>query len=126
MDTNTVKLFDANNNLVPNFDSEIEKILISVHGNNYYDVDEDLENTNHINLAKDDDIYQDSELEKTIEMVSSMITENSPNINIVEKKEKKVSFKDFVPVIFFVLIFVIIVASGYYFLNTVDLLNLIK
>lgn len=29
----TVKLFDANNKLVQNFEEEIEKILISVHGN---------------------------------------------------------------------------------------------
>ena len=35
MDTNTIKLFDANNNLVVNFDEEVEKFLISIHGENY-------------------------------------------------------------------------------------------
>jgi len=52
MDTNTIKLFDANNNLVDNFDEEIEKILISIHGENYYDTDEDLVNTNLIPVAE--------------------------------------------------------------------------
>lgn len=123
MDTNTVKLFDANNNLVANFDEEVEKILISIHGENYYDVDEDLVNTNLIPIA--DELYKDTDLEKTIEIVNSM-TEDARPITIVEKKDNKVTFKDFIPVIFFILIFVIIVIAGYYFLNTVDLMGLLK
>ncbi len=122
-DTNTIKLFDANNNLVANFDEEIEKILISIHGENYYDVDEDLVNTNLIPVA--DDLYKDSDLEKTIEIVNSM-TEDAKPITIVEKKNTKVTYKDFIPVLFFVLIFIVIVIAGYYFLNTVDLMGLLK
>lgn len=123
MDTNTIKLFDANNNLVANFDEEIEKILISIHGENYYDVDEDLVNTNLIPIA--DELYKDTDLEKTIEIVNSM-TEDAKPITIVEKKDTKVSYKDFIPVLFFILIFAIIVIAGYYFLNTVDLMGLIR
>lgn len=123
MDTNTIKLFDANNNLVANFDEEIEKILISIHGENYYDVDEDLVNTNLIPIP--DEVYKDTDLEKTIEIVNSM-TEDAKPINIVEKKSTRVTYKDFIPVLFFVLIFVVIVIAGYYFLNTVDLLGLLR
>ena len=128
MDTKTVKLFDSKNNLVPNFDEEIEKILISVHGENYYDVDEDLVNTNLIPVsAYLQDIQKDDELDKTIELVDSMISKDSPKINIVNSNEKKkLSIKDFLPVLFFIIIFAIIVAAGYYFLNTVDLLSFLK
>ena len=48
----TVKLFDANNKLVQNFEEEIEKILISVHGESYFDVDEELVNTNEIPIQE--------------------------------------------------------------------------
>lgn len=123
MDTNTIKLFDANNNLVDNFDEEIEKILISIHGENYYDIDEDLVNTNLIPVAEE--LYKDTDLEKTIEIVNSM-TEDAKPITIVEKKDTKVDFKDFIPVLFFILIFAIIVIAGYYFLNTVDLMGLLR
>lgn len=123
MDTNTIKLFDANNNLVANFDEEVEKILISIHGEDYYDIDEDLINTNLIPLA--DEIYKDTDLEKTIEIVNAM-TEDAKPITLVEKKKKKVSFKDFIPLLFFILIFVVIVIAGYYFLNTADLIGLLK
>ena len=122
MNTN-VRLFDANNKLVPNFDEEIEKILIGIHGENYYDTDEDLVNTNLIPVAEE--LYKDTDLEKTIEIVDSMTEEAKP-ITIVEKKDTKVGFKDFVPVLFFVLIFAVIVIAGYYFLNTVDLMGLLK
>lgn len=123
MDTNTIKLFDANNNLVANFDEEIEKILISIHGENYYDVDEELVNTNLIPIP--DEVYKDTDLEKTIELVDSM-TEDAKPISIVEKKNTKVGYKDFMPVLFFILIFIIIVIAGYYFLNTVDLMGLFR
>lgn len=124
MDTKTVKLFDSNNNLVPNFDEEIEKILISVHGEKYYDTDEDLINTNLIPISAylDDEKYEESELEKTVELVDAMVTEDAPKIKIVEKKKKdKVRLLDFVPVLFFMIIAAIIVYAGYYFLNNFDL-----
>lgn len=128
MDTKNVKLFDANNNLVPNFDEEIEKILISIHGENYYDIDEDLINTNLIPVSAylENDDYKEDELEKTIELVDAMVDKNAPKINIVENRKKKISFMDFVPVLFFIIIFAIIVVAGQYFLNTVDLGSLLK
>ncbi len=127
MDTKTVKLFDANNNLVSNFDEEVENILISIHGEDYYDVDEDLVNTNLIPLQpEEEEIYKDEELDKTIEIVNSMIPENAKKIKIVEKKDQKITIKDFVPLLFFIIMFTIIVIAGYYFLNTANLMELIK
>ena len=127
MDTKTVKLFDANNNLVPNFDEEVENILISIHGENYFDVDEELVNTNLIPIPKEEEeIYKDKELDKTIEFVDSMIPVDAKKIKIVEKKDEKVTFKDFIPVLFFIIMFTIIVIAGYYFLNTANLMELIK
>lgn len=127
MDTKTVKLFDANNNLVPNFDEEVENILISIHGDDYYDVDEDLVNTNLIPIPpEEEEIYKDEELDKTIEIVDSMIPEDAKRIKIVEKKDQKIGFKDFIPLLFFIIMFAIIVIAGYYFLNTANLMELIK
>ncbi len=105
----SIKLFDANNKLVPNFDEEIEKILISVHGENYYDTDEELVNTNEIPVQEE--ATQEVKEEKTQE--------------VSNKSNKKISFKDFIPVLFFILIFIVIVIAGYYFLNTVDLMSFI-
>ena len=51
MDTKTIRLFDANDNLVSNFDEEVEKVLISIHGYDYYDTDEELVNTNLIPVS---------------------------------------------------------------------------
>ena len=127
MDTKTIKLFDANDKLVPNFDEEVEKVLISVHGENYYDVDEELVNTNLIPVNKviDPEKVSEEELEKTMEYVD-LITEDAKSIKIVENSNKKISIKDFIPVLFFILIFSIIIIAGYYFLNTIDLTSLIK
>lgn len=102
-----VRLFDANNKLVPNFNEEIEKILISVHGEKYYDVDEELVNTNEIPVV---------------------VEEVTPEVKVekIEKsKPKKTTIKDFIPVLFFLLIFIVIIIAGYYFLNTVDLMSFI-
>ena len=55
-----------------------------------------------------------------------MVDKNAPKINIIENKKKKISFMDFVPVLFFIIIFAIIVVAGQYFLNTVDLGSLLK
>ncbi len=122
MNTN-VRLFDANNKLVTNFDEEIEKILISIHGEDYFDVDEELINTNMIPIEPD--IYHDEELEKTMELVDAMVDNNAKEIKLVKNEKQRVSIKDFIPVLFFMLIFGIIVVAGYYFLNTVDLMNLV-
>ena len=51
----TIKLFDANNNFVADFDSKIEEIEISIHGENYFDVDE-------INKILEDYLQGDSDL----------------------------------------------------------------
>lgn len=127
MDTKTVKLFDSNNNLLPTFDEEIEKILISIHGENYYDTDEDLINTNLIPISEyfNEEVYKDDELEKTIELVDAMVTEDAPKINIVENKKKKISVLDFVPVLFYMIIAGILIYAGYYFLNTFDFMSLL-
>lgn len=127
MDTKTVKLFDSNNNLLPTFDEEIEKILISIHGENYYDTDEDLINTNLIPISEyfNEEVYKDDELEKTIELVDAMVTEDAPKINIVENKKKKISALDFVPVLFYMIIAGILIYAGYYFLNTFDFMSLL-
>lgn len=127
MDTKTIRLFDANDNLVKNFDEEVEKVLISIHGYNYYDTDEELINTNLIPIStviNTDDIDHE-ELEKTMEYVD-LITEDAKSIKIVDNKKNKVSIKDFIPVLFFMLIFAIIIIAGYYFLNTVDFMSLIS
>lgn len=120
----TIKLFDYNGKLVPNFDEEIEKILISIHGENYYDVDEELTNTNLITITEED-IYKDDDLEKTMELVDSMVDDDAKKITIVEEGSHKVGIKDFVPVLFFIIIAAIIIVAGYYFLNTADLLSLL-
>lgn len=103
-----VKLFDANNKLVPNFNEEIEKILISIHGEKYYDVDEELVNTNEIAIVQEE--------------INEEIVEE---VKETKRAKKKISVKDFIPVLFFILLFAVIVIAGYYFLNTVDLMNLI-
>lgn len=104
----TVKLFDANNKLVQNFDEEIEKILISVHGDAYYDTDEELINTNEIPAVIKEERKEEVEV-----------------LEVKQEKKKGISFKDFIPVLFFILIFIVIVIAGYYFLNTVDLMSLV-
>lgn len=127
MNTNTVKLFDNNDNLVPDFDQKIESILISVHGENYYDTDEKLVNTNLISINKilDSKEFNKEDLEKTMEYVN-LLTEDAKAVKIVEQKNKGVSIKDFIPVVFFILIFAIIIIAGYNFLNTIDLTSFIS
>lgn len=101
---NTIKLFDANNNFVADFDKKIEEVEISIHGENYYDVDEELVNTNEIPISKE------IEVEK-------------PKKN---KREGSASIKDFLPVLFILLVFGIVVYGGYYFLNSFDVTTLIN
>lgn len=98
MNTNITKLFNTNNELIDTFDAEVENVLKSIHGDNYYDIDEEF-----------------------------IIKETSINKEINEDKKinKKVSIKDFIPLLFFVIIFVIIVIAGYYFLNNFDLTSIL-
>ena len=96
---NTIKLFDANNNFVEDFDKKIEDIEISIHGEHYYDIDEELVNTNEV-------------------PIQPVIKVEKP------KKEHKISIKDFLPVLFILLIFGIVVYGGYYFLNSFDVSTL--
>lgn len=97
----TIKLFDSNNNFVSDFDKKIEEVEISIHGQNYYDLDEEIVDTNAIPIQK----------EVKVEQV---------------KENKDISFKDFLPAIFIILIFAIVVYAGYYFLNNFDVSTLVN
>ena len=97
----TIKLFDSNNNFVEDFDRKIEEIEISIHGEKYFDIDEEIVNTNEIPI----------QVEEVIEK---------------KKKEKKISLKDFLPVLFILLIFGIVVYAGYYFLGHFDVSTLVN
>lgn len=105
-----VKLFNPNDELVDNFDDIVEEILISVHGVNYYDVDVELVDTN---LIPTEDVKEADSLDKVI--------------NVKEKKGKhKFSFKDLLPLLFFILMFGIVLFAGFYFINKIDLGGLIQ
>lgn len=118
-DTQTIKIFDVNNNLVDDFDDQVEKVLISVHGDKYYDIDEELQDSRLIPLndvISNKDVKEEK-IEKTDEAVEK-ITEK-------KKKDKKVHFTDFLPVLFFILLFSIIVAAGYFFIGNFDLTSVL-
>jgi hypothetical protein len=118
-DTQTIKIFDVNNNLVDDFDDQVEKVLISVHGEKYYDVDEELQDTRLIPL---NDVISNIDVkEEKVEHDSNVVK------NIVEKKKKgeKIKITDFLPVLFFVLLFAIIVAAGYFFIGNFDVSSVI-
>ena len=114
-DTQTIKIFDVNNNLVDDFDDQIEKVLISVHGDKYYDIDEELQDTRLIPLDEviSNKDVQEEKVEKTDTIVEKVADK--------KKKDKKVSVTDFLPVLFFILLFSIIVAAGYFFIGNFDL-----
>ena len=59
MNTNTTKLFDANNNLIDTFEIEVENVLKSIYGENYYDTDEDYikEEVKPQKIEKDNKTY---------------------------------------------------------------------
>ena len=97
----TIKLFDANNNFVEDFDKKIEEIEISLHGEHYYDIDEEPVDTNEIPIV-------------------TKIEQDKP------KKKSGITIKDFLPVIFILLIFAIVVYAGYYFLNSFDVSTLVN
>ncbi len=102
MNTDTIKIFDANNELTQDFDQVVDEVLKEVHGNNYFDIDEEF-------------IVP----EKTV-------VKKKENIIKPERIRKKASFKDFIPVLFFILIFAIITLAGYYFLNNFDFSTILK
>ncbi len=99
MNTNTTKLFDANNNLIDTFEIEVENVLKSIYGENYYDTDEDYIKEE----VKPQKIEKDNEINK-----------------------KHIRITDFIPLLFFILIFVIIVLAGYYFLSNFDFTSILK
>lgn len=97
MNTDTTKLFDSNNKLIDTFELEVESVLKSVHGENYYDIDQEF-------IIEEDNKVEKKEIDK----------------------KKKIGIRDFIPVLFFILIFIIILIGGYYFLNNFDFQSLIK
>lgn len=99
MNTNTTKLFDANNKLVDTFEIEVENVLKSIYGENYFDTDEDF-------------IKEEVEVQK------------AEKKNEISKKHIKIT--DFIPLLFFILIFVIVVLAGYYFLSNFDFTTILK
>lgn len=99
MNTNTTKLFDANNNLIDTFEIEVENVLKSIYGENYYDTDEDFIKEE----VKPQKVEKDNEISK-----------------------KRIRITDFIPLLFFILIFVIIVLAGYYFLSNFDFTSILK
>ena len=129
MDSKQVKLFNPDNTLVLDFDEVVDKILSQVHGIDYYDSDEPIENTNLMALDRillEDEKNNEEDLDKTMEIVTSMVTDDAPKINIVEANDKKVKFIDFVPLIVFILLFIGIMVGGYYLINSIDLSKFIK
>lgn len=102
MNTDTIKIFDANNELTQDFDQVVDEVLKEVHGNNYFDIDEEF-------IVPEETVVRKKE-----------------NIIKPERIRKKVSLKDFIPVLFFILIFAIITLAGYYFLNNFDISTILK
>lgn len=117
---NTIKLYDTNNNLLPDFDSKIDEIEKSIHGNNYYDKDEDYVDTRTLNKKELHEIQENIKPKKGIKNTNSSI-----KINKIEEKHK-IKFTDFLPLLFFIIMFVIIVYAGYYFLNDFDFSKLLN
>lgn len=129
MDSKQVKLFNPDNTLVLDFDEVVDKILSQVHGIDYYDSDEPIENTNLMSLDRillEDEGKNEEDLDKTMEIVTSMVTDDAPKINIVEASDKKVKFTDFIPLLVFILLFIGVMVGGYYLINSFDLSKFIK
>ena len=98
----SINVFDENNNLSDDFNETVELVLMGIHGDKYYDVDEEL---------------QDTRLLKTIN-----VEEEKPKKEV--KSSGKVTFKDFIPVLFFIIMTAIICFGGYFFLNNFDISSL--
>lgn len=98
----SINVFDENNNLSDDFNETVELVLMGIHGDKYYDVDEEL---------------QDTRLLKTIN-----VEEEKPKKEV--KSNGKATFKDFIPVLFFIIMTAIICFGGYFFLNNFDISSL--
>lgn len=98
MASSSIKLLDDNNNISPDFNETVEIVLKGIHGEKYYDVDEELQDTRTIATVKDEE-------EK----------DNKKNT-----KKQKVTIKDFIPVLFFIIITILLCIGGYLFLNQFD------
>lgn len=98
MASSSIKLLDDNNNISPDFNETVEIVLKGIHGEKYYDVDEELQDTRTIATVK-------AEEEK----------DNKKSI-----KKQKVTIKDFIPVLFFIIVTILLCIGGYLFLNQFD------
>ena len=99
----SIKIFDENNNLSDDFNETVEMVLMGIHGDKYYDNDDEL---------------QDTRLLKKIKV------EEEEEVKPKSLKKEKVTFKDFLPVLFFMLIASVLIFGGHYFLNTFDISSL--
>ncbi len=98
MASSSIKLLDDNNNISPDFNETVEIVLKGIHGEKYYDVDEELQDTRTIATVKDE---EEKDNKKSI-------------------KKQKVTIKDFIPVLFFIIITILLCIGGYLFLNQFD------
>ena len=99
----SIKIFDENNNLSDDFNETVEMVLMGIHGDKYYDNDDELQDTRLLKKIK---VEEEKEIPKK------------------NTKKEKVTFKDFLPVLFFILITVVLCYGGYYFLNSFDISSL--
>jgi hypothetical protein len=98
MASSNIKLLDDNNNISPDFNETVEIVLKGIHGEKYYDVDEELQDTRTIATIKDEEVKESKK----------------------QAKKQKVTFKDFIPVLFFIIITILLCIGGYIFLNQFD------
>ena len=104
MNTDTSKIFDENNELTDVFPQIVDEVLASVHGKDFFDIDQEY-------IIPEDDKKSEEKIKNTYDEVV---------------RKRKVTFKDFIPVLFFVLIFAILTLAGYYFLNNFDFTSILK
>lgn len=104
MNTDTSKIFDENNELTDEFPQIVDEVLASVHGEDFFDIDQEY-------IIPEDDKKSEEKIKNTYDEVV---------------RKRKVTFKDFIPVLFFVLIFAILTLAGYYFLNNFDFTSILK
>lgn len=103
MNTDTSKIFDENNELTDVFPQIVDEVLASVHGEDFFDIDQEY-------IIPEEDKKSEEKIKNTYDVV----------------RKRKVTFKDFIPVLFFVLIFAILTLAGYYFLNNFDFTSILK
>ena len=104
MNTDTSKIFDENNELTDVFPQIVDEVLASVHGEDFFDINQEY-------IIPEDDKKSEEKIKNTYDEVV---------------RKRKVTFKDFIPVLFFVLIFAILTLAGYYFLNNFDFTSILK